>query len=247
MTELATVQRAFLGQVLGETVARDADEARRMAIYRNAYCATLRGALRKTHRRCAAWLGDIRFDEIAVAYVEANPSPFRNLRDYGAGFADFLAVRCPDDLDIAELAALDWAIDAVFDGPDAQALGIAEIGALATEDWIARQLALHPAASLVEATHNLAPVWQALEREDVPPDMAPLGRRATLLVWRMDGRPHFRTLEPDEDVALRLASSGADFSEICERLGEMLGADAAAVRAAEMLRVWLDEGVLCWA
>lgn len=254
MTGLAATQRIFLAHLAGDDATmpdivndRTASAARRMDIYRNAYRMTLRGALRTNHRRCAAWLGDDRFDAAADTYIAANPSPFRNLRDYGGGFATFLGGLFPDDLDIAELAALDWAVDATFDGPDASSLTAAAIGALSPEDWIARALALHPAASLVEATHNLAPVWQALEQNEAPPAMVALDRRASLLVWRKDGRPHFRTLDADEDQALRLAASGTCFADICEHLGNRLGETAATERAGALLRRWLDDAVLCWA
>lgn len=243
MADLVTCQRAFLGALTGPA----ASPARGMDVYRNAYRATLRNAVRRNHRRCAAWLGDDRFDAVADAYAEASPSPFRNLRDYGAGFATFLADRFPDDLDIAELAALDWAIDTAFDGPDAQALDAAAIGALAPEDWIVRPLTLHPAATLVEATHNLAPVWQALDQQQPPPDMAQFGRKATLLVWRMDGKPHFRTLDADEDSALRLVACGGHFAEVCALLADRLGDDAATRRAGALLATWLGDAILCWA
>ena len=223
-----------------------ADAERRIAIYRNAYRLTLRGAIRHNHRRCAAWLGDDRFDAAADAYAAATPSPFRNLRDYGGGFAAFLAARFPDHRDIAELAALDWAIDAAFDGADAPPIDVAAITAFGTDAWIERPLALHPAASLIEATHNLAPVWRALEAGETPPAMLPLGRRALLLVWRMDEQPHFRTLDETEGEALRRIAAGASFAAICAMLEERLGAEEATMAAGTMLGGWLRDAVLVW-
>ncbi|AHE56129.1 DNA-binding domain-containing protein [Sphingomonas sanxanigenens] len=253
MADLAGTQRAFLAQLIGDDGGNPgvsdgphADAKRRLGIYRNAYRLTLRGAIRHNHRRCAAWLGDDRFDRAADDYATATPSPFRNLRDYGGGFATFLAVRFPDHPDIAELAALDWAIDAAFDGPDAAALDAAAVTALATDAWIERPLALHPAASLVEATHNLAPVWRALEAGETPPAMVPLGRRAVLLVWRMDGQPHFRTLDENEGEALRHVAVGASFAAICAMLEKRLGAEEATTAAGTMLGGWLRDGVLVW-
>lgn len=253
MADLARTQRAFLGQLTGDdgdapgvSDGPHADAERRIGIYRNAYRLTLRGAIRHNHRRCAAWLGDRRFDAAADDYAAATPSPCRNLRDYGGGFAAFLAARFRDDPDIAELAALDWAIDAAFDGPDAPPLDGAAVAALATGDWIERPLALHPAASLVTATHNLAPVWRALEAGETPPAMLPLGRRGALLVWRMDEQPHFRTLDEIEEEALRHIAAGASFAAICAMLEKRLGADEATSLAGTMLGGWLRDGVLVW-
>lgn len=251
MADLATTQSAFLAQVTGGDGNADAgvsdspraDAARCIHIYRNAYRLTLRGAIRTNHRRCAAWLGDRRFDDAADDYAVAYPSPFRNLRDYGAGFAAFLAARFPDDLDIAELAALDWAIDAAFDGPDAVPV---DVTALGDETWVDRALALHPAASLVPVTHNLAPVWRALEAEETPPEMVALGEETLLLVWRNDERPHFRTLDADEAAALRLVARGGNFTGICEMLAVRLGDEGAVGAAGAMLGGWLRDGVLVW-
>ena len=48
----------------------------------------------------------------------------------------------------------------------------------------------------------------------------------------------------DEAAALDAARGGATFPEVCEILASLLGAEAAPMRAAGLLRVWVDQGLL---
>ena len=65
-----------------------------------------------------------------------------------------------------------------------------------------------------------------------------------LLVWRRDLRPHFRTLEPDEDQALRALDGGETFACVCARLAECRPPQEAAALAGRWLRRWVDEALL---
>ncbi len=67
------------------------------------------------------------------------------------------------------------------------------------------------------------------------------------LIWRpaADADALFRSLAPDEAVALDAAREGANFPELCALLAAFAATpEAAAQRAAGLLRVWLDEGLI---
>ena len=195
---------------------------RRLGIYRNNYRASLTGVLADHYERLAAYLGEDQFGRLADAFVAAHPSAWRNLRYYGSELAAFLAEHYPEDGELAELAALDWALRDAFDAADAVPLDGAAVAALG-EQWIERRLALVPSAHRLTVRHNVAAIWNALEAEEVPPGAARGEAPETILVWRST-QPQFRTLSDDEAAALeRIAGQAGLSRNMAEMTGRMLG------------------------
>lgn len=248
---LREVQRRFLaGIVEGDAgaAALIVDDARvgaakRLAIYRNNYRASLTGVLADHHERLHAWLGDEQFDNVACAYVAAHPSTTRNLRHYGDGFAAFLAENFPDDGELAELARLDWALRAAFDAPDVPALDAVRVTGLG-ETWLDQPLRLHSSASLLSARFNVAALWRALDDGEEPPEPVELTEPVALLVWRNGLQPHFRSLSEIEAGALAQLEAGATFTGLSAYVIEAVGETAAMEELAGWLGQWLADGVL---
>ena len=61
-----------------------------------------------------------------------------------------------------------------------------------------------------------------------------------LLVWRRGLETEVLALEPDAACAFDLLAAGAPFAEICDRLGGFHAEEAAAMRAAGLLRAWIE-------
>lgn len=248
---LRDVQQRFLAGILDGDVDAEAlivDDARvgarqRLDIYRNNYRASLTSVLSDHFERLHAYLGDEQFDTVAGAYLAANPSTTRNLRYYGAGFPSFLAKHFTGDGELAELAALDWALRSAFDAPDAVALDAAAVGALG-DAWIGQRLTLHPSVSLIGVRFNTAALWSALDAEDAPPEPAEIAAPVTLLVWRKAERPSFRSLAGDEATALAELRAGVSFTDLSARVIDALGEAAAMESLAAWLGQWLADGVL---
>lgn len=217
--------------------------ARRLDIYRNNYRASVTGILADHYERLHLYLGEEQFGRLAGAFVDAHPSTTRNLRYYGGGFADFLALRYPGDGELAELARLDWALRDAFDAPDADPLDTAAVGALG-DGWIDVPLALVPSAQVVGASFNIAAIWNALEAGEEPPAAARLGEPATILVWRHADQPQFRSLSGDEADALALVAAGASFTGLSEAVLGRLGEATAMAALGGWLGCWLAEGLL---
>lgn len=78
---------------------------RRLEIYQNAYFIRLEESLRADFSETESLLGDDRFGELAISYIEETPSRFRDISEYGAGFPNFLAASAPEAF---ETAAKDW-------------------------------------------------------------------------------------------------------------------------------------------
>jgi len=80
------------------------------------------------------------------------------------------------------------------------------------------------------------------------PDAAPV-RYEQPVTWAAWRDPHslmvtYRALETDEALALQAARDGQTFDAICELIADCTEADEAAVRAAGLLRVWVESGWL---
>lgn len=229
---------AFVGQIGPGGRLAPAD---RLQVYADAYRARLAAALADNHGHTQRYLGEDGLRELALAYVRTCTPGHYSLRWYGTGFPAWLAEACPDDPEVAELAALDAALRSAFDCADAPPLRPGDLAGI--QDWEGLAFRLHPSFHLLELRHNTVAIWQALQAEEAPPAAAPLPQAAGVLVWRRGWQPHFRSLEDDEMRALQALDGGASFGDVCAQLSGRVGADA-AVRAAGWLRRWLAEELL---
>jgi hypothetical protein len=77
---------------------------------------------------------------------------------------------------------------------------------------------------------------------DAPP--IPYDSPVTWAAWRDPESlmVTYRPLEIDEAAALAAAAEGQTFDAICEIIADCTEADEAAVRAAGLLRIWVESG-----
>lgn len=217
---------------------------RRLAIYHHAYRARLVAALRDTFGHTATYLGDEWFDADALAFVETHPSTQPDLNGYGGGFAAWLAERHPRDGDIAELAALDWALRRAFDGEDSPVLALADLAAVAPEAWERIGLSLVPTCARLVLEHNTLALWHALDQDLAPPRAEVLAEPCELLIWRRGHQPHFRSLGQTEAAALTALHDGASFAKVCALLAQRRPEHDAAAEAGTLLRRWIDDELI---
>lgn len=249
---LEVQQLQFTAGVLGEAPEilhalrenRGRDAAQRFAIYREAYRARLADALADSFGHTARFLGGDAFRELALDYIETHPPSAYSIRWYGATLPGWLRRVRAQDVPLAELAALDWALRAAFDSADATPLDAAVLAELKPEEWGRTGFRLHPSFRLLAQRWNTVAVWQALDREETPPLAQALPQRATLAVWRRGLQPHFRTLEAVEGSALSALRAGQSFAAVCARLAETRVHEDAASLAGRWLRRWVEEGLL---
>jgi hypothetical protein len=254
MSALKTIQAGFEDYVLGKAGAAPAiaasitdqyglDAGARLAIYYNAYRIRMREALAEAYDKTWTYVGDELFEQLALSYLAAHPSNFRNLRWFGGRFAAHAAQELADYPWIADLAALEWALGVAFDAPDADTASAASLREVAPDDWAGLSFGLHPSVQLVPMRWNAAAIWQALHDDAEPPDAAASERPVTWLVWRAGLQPHFRSLDALEADALRHIGDGAVFGEVCETAAADGGADL-TLRVAGCLQNWLAQGLL---
>ena len=216
----------------------------RLQIYHTAYRARLVEVLQDVFERTWAYLGDDGFDTAAHGFIDATPSAGRTLNRYGETFSAWLAKTYPDDIDLAEVAMIDWMMRVAFDGPDVVPMSSAGLAQLKPEDWATVGFDFHPTVALAPITHNAASIWESLERGETPPDAKRLADAAFVLAWRKDVRSHFVTIGGAEHIAIEHLRGGASFAQTCERLSGLLPDEEIPAVMGSWLRRWLSEEML---
>lgn len=223
----------------------------RLEVYANAYRARLIVALRDNHEVLYRAMGEAAFEALALAYIEAQPSPHRSIRWFGDGLAEFMAGTCAEQLDhpsLLDIARMDWALRSAFDAADSRPLAATDLATLAGEDWPGLRLKLQPGSSLLQMDWVIEPAWAALREaesdEDLPELEAPVAGAHALLIWRQGLEARWRALEPLEAGLISALQGGASFAGLCEQAAQSEGEDGAAASVIACLQQWLADELL---
>lgn len=225
-----------------------------LGVYRQAYRARLRAALRDNYTVLQRALGDEDFDALAEAYLQARPSRQPSIRWFGDGLADFMAdphaAQLPHPA-LIDFARMDWALRSAFDAADAAPLQGEALQRLAAADWPALRLRPQPSLQIVALDWAIEPAWRVLRAcdpehgQDAPELPAPQAHAHDLLVWRDAGlETRWRSLDALEARLLRALQAGSPFAELCAMAARDLGEDRAAAATVQALQRWLAEGLL---
>ncbi len=221
----------------------------RLEIYHNAYLERLRQVLQRDYPVLELLLGAQDFVALSYAYACAQPSHDPNIRWFGRHLAEFLVVNGGWDEHpaVADMARLEWALGLAFDAADAPLLQIDDLAALPAQAWPGLRFSLHPSLHLLALAYNVADFWLAARDLEpaapAAPQPEPLPMRArNWAVWRGAGQVQFRQLAPDESEAIWALRGGADFAALCALLARHGGEAEAPLRAAGLLRNWIEAG-----
>ncbi len=216
----------------------------RLAIYHNAYRVRLIDVLLDTFEHTAIYLGDDWFFQLAAAYVQSHHSAHDNIGLYGRDFPEYLAEQLADDLEVAELANMDWKLRRAFDGANSTVMTLAHMQQLASRDGEIHQL--QPVATLsVNTQHfNTLEIWHAINQETKPPLVERLPQPVDVLIWRKQQSPHFRSLSPIEATAIRFICSGHTLEAIGEKLVRDFPDIDAVTEFGQMMPRWIEDQML---
>jgi len=231
---LALLQNGFCAYLLDRPTQIAGEVTGDLNVYHHAYRAQLLNCLRDTFEKSWSWLGDKAFEAAALAHIEAHPPASWTLNLYGEDFDRTLAERHPQDLEIAELAWLEWSLRRAFDGPDA---GVPDPADLAAIDWDNAILHLVPTLKLASAVTNCAAIWTALSQDRPPPPAERLPAPIAIRVWKQGLTAKFRSIDAIEEKALRLLLEGADFAKLCSILDS-------EQEIGRCLGLWLQDGLI---
>jgi hypothetical protein len=220
--------------------------ADRLGIYRNAYRVRLIDALHDTYPVLHALLGDDMFFALGESFVAAQPSEFRSIRWYGRQLQEFMAQHSPYDEQpiLSEVALLEWTLSEVFDAADAPAITRAALADVPPEAWEDLRFEFHPSLRRLRLSWNTTAVWQAMTREESPPDPTPSEAPVEFVLWRQDLKNYFRSLTPAEFTALDAALAGRSFGELCADMSEWLPDEEIPLTAANFLNTWVNGGLI---
>ncbi len=254
MSDLARQQSEFQRGILtgdDSVLAEILDSPREkrdvlFGVYRHAYGSRLVEAVRNDHELLHIYLGDEMFDEMAYAYVAANPSRHPNLRWFPRALPAFLKEAAPYSKYpiLSDLAALERALNDAFDAQDAPALAVADMAGFAPEVWHDLKFMAHPSAIRLDLATNGSAVWRALKNDETPPDAVDLEEPCRLLIWRQDVVPLFRELSAEEAMMWDEAAGGIPFGVLCSMLATHDDPEGAAARGAGYLHGWITGGLL---
>lgn len=249
---LAARQQAFMAAILDDDAALPegwgARHAAALEVYRNNYRSSLVEALAATFERTQRWVGEESFRRAAAHHVILHPPGSWTIDDVGQGFDATLAELFANDPEVAELAALEWAMHQAFVAGDAASLAMADFveatAGFSEEEWGGLGFAFTPGAALLTVAHDVGALWNALKDEEfTAPDIG-LAAPHALLIWREGLRPAFRLMDEADGAALALALGEGNFGDICAALVERLGPDEGVGRAGALLGQWLQDGLI---
>ena len=254
MSALSELQRNFQAYVLGERQALPATVAgtgaasaeERMHVYSEAIRLRFLEVLGADYPGLHALAGDDAFRTIGLAYAAAFPSTHPSIRWYGRHLPSFLASTAPwrDYPVLGEMARFEWTKSELLDAADSPVITIEDIAAIPAGQWAEMRPRLKPAVRRLSLEWNVSSLWNAIDRDDTPPEPARAVEAVGWLLWREEMHIRWRSLDPDEAWALRCCAGRATFGSICAGLCERVGEDAAAFRAATYLKQWAADTVL---
>lgn len=215
-------------------------------VYRHAYRARLRAALRDNFEVLPLVMGDAAFDALAHAYMDAHPSRHYSLRWFGHALSAFMATQdtLVDHPAMVDLARMEWALRTAFDAAPATLLTPAELAAVPAQDWAQLVLRLHPSVQLLDLQWAVGPVWHALKSgaDDVPP---PQALNHPMLVWRRGMGTQWKILSASEATMVQCLLAQKSFGAVCLALSQHTGTENAASTAVQWIQQQLADGTLC--
>lgn len=216
----------------------------RLEIYANAYFHRLLDALKEDFPATFAVLGEVNFHNLITGYLIEYPPNEPNIYFAGQHLADFLrghpiSGKWPF---LADLAALERAVADVFHALDAEPLDAAAIRVVPPAEWPAIALRMVPASRLLDLRSEVEAVLRAVESGEAWTEPEPGAR--SVLVWRQEGRVHYRAIDRAERAALALAREGAKFAAICDAFALARESPDTVGAINAMLSRWLRDGLV---
>ncbi|MGH1347368.1 MAG: HvfC/BufC family peptide modification chaperone [Nannocystales bacterium] len=219
--------------------------AARVQVYAEAYFWRLYEVAVDQHPVTAWLLGGPRFHDFVTDFVLASPSNTPDIRRFAAGLAAAirshpLAQAHPG---IADVAAVDWAINDAVDMPNEARLTAHALQAVPPQAWPTARFGLTTTASLHACALPYSTLRRAWAQEQPVPEFDATPR--TVLVWRQaDHDVYQRTLGDPEARALASIRNGGTFAEACDAAAGPHANEASPADVAGWLQRWLGDELL---
>jgi hypothetical protein len=223
------IGRAVLGQdeasIVSAIMGDGLDPAARLNIYRNHYISSLGEALKATYPVVCRLVDERFFAYAASEYIKISPPRQVCLFEYGEGFPDFLAAfpACASLVYLADVARLEWLINAALHAPLQQPVEASDLGHLNSADYPRLVFALQPSLRFIDSAWPIDRIWH-LNR----PDAAEVGA-----IDLAAGGCRLEIRQSGEDVVFRPLESGEFALRAALANGRTLGAAVEAALAQD--------------
>jgi len=232
----------------------------RLQIYNQQYWWRLIGSFREDFRGTLAVLGERKFDQLAVAYLETIGSQSWNLRDLGQHLEGYVRERpeatAPHSALALDMIRVEWARVIAFDGPGKPGLDAAKLGGnpeklrIGLQPYITLLKLSHPIDKMLArfrkrtTEYSSNAVSSSTARRIVRLTSKPSPEPVHLAVHRVDLGVYYKRLEAPAYRLLLALREGETLSEACAAaFGDEVPADA-ATRIQSWFSTWMRLGWL---
>lgn len=137
----------------------------RLAIYYDAYRLRLLEALDANYPVLHAWIGDEEFEQLGLAYLDAQPSTHFSIRYFGHRLREFLGTEAYRDRPyLGEMAALEWVLSEAFDAADDEIMLIEDMAGIQPSAWPGLRFRFHSSVRRLNLRWNVPIIWKAINR-----------------------------------------------------------------------------------
>ncbi|MEE8387674.1 MAG: DNA-binding domain-containing protein [Acidiferrobacterales bacterium] len=255
MSQLAKLQQAFQRRVLDPkqsslptwvSAGGRATPETQLLVYTSAYRARLTEVLAEDFPAIANAIGEDGFETLAEAYIDAHPSRYFSLRDFGDHMADFMthAADYKDMPWLSELAVFERLLGRAFDATDAPIFREQDMAAVPAENWADLRFILHPSVQRIDCIWDAPSMWKVLTSDTPKEVTAEAGESVAWLVWRQQLTTQFRSLNKGEQIVLDTLREGATFNDACVALSTLMAEDEVPLHIATLLKSWITQELI---
>ena len=259
MKQLAALQHTFQKRILDPSAVESsawvsargrASPETQLLIYTYAYRARLQEVLANDYPALRVAMGDDNFYHLADAYIQAHPSHYFSLRDFGCHLSVFVTDwmrRQELHMEIPwshELVLFEWTLGQAFDAANGTIFTERDMAVIPVEDWPGLRFRIHPSVHTLDLEWNIPEMWRALTDEPPAEVIARREAASPWLVWREKLITRFRSLEADEQDALGRIREGGNFNDVCGVLATRMREAEVPMRAAGLLKGWITQGLI---
>lgn len=255
MSQLTDLQQAFQHYLLKppkQTVpdwvspGGRAKPEKQLSVYSNGYRARLHEVLMIDFPAVLEAIGEDSFNQLANDYIDAHPSHYYSLREFGRDMSSFLQETAAfrDQPWLSELAIFERSLGQAFDAADAPVYSEQEMAHIPPEKWPATRLVKHPSVQRLDCVWGAPGMWTVLTDENPKEITAAREEPVAWLIWRKNLSTQFRSLGDDEQLALDAVLNGSSIDEVCGELGSLIAEELVPLHFATLLKGWIAQGVI---
>ncbi len=252
MSDLLNLQKQFQSYLLHDDVdmqnhivnTQQVSADTRLMIYADAYRSRLLEALEASYPALKEYLGDEAFYHLGHEYLDCYPSTFRSIRWFGDKLPDYLQVHAEyhEYPYLAELARVEWIMSLVFDAEDCEILTADDLLQLPAEAWENLQIAFTPSVHVLSLSSNVVQIWRALTDDEEVPEPEYYEQPLHWVFWRNELINQYLSVIADEASVMN--NKNMTFTFLCENFCQEMEEEQAVMRAASLLRKWIDNGMI---